>query len=171
MRVATGGLAASDRVTPVSISAKMAPSNGLSTVHHHSDSGVRSSREIMAVPNGQRSVPLVEDVGYRGVNAVGNFCRGPNVATNSAVIPRACGVSSTPRLLGSISNVSGILDRPPQCAIAHKAGDDRWGYTTGFTPGSALTWSRKAAPRISKLPYWSKEAQAGDSSTTGSASP
>src|SRR5690242_4181484 len=53
MRVATGGLAASDRITPVSISAKIAPSNGLSTVHHHSDSGVRSSREIMAVPMGR----------------------------------------------------------------------------------------------------------------------
>jgi len=27
---------------------------------------------------------------------------------------------------GSIVNVSGILDRPPQCAIAHKADDDNW---------------------------------------------
>src|SRR5262249_5864553 len=44
-------------------------------------------------------------------------------------------------------------------------------YTTGFTPGSALTRSRKAAPRISKLRYWSKEAHAGDSSTTGSVRP
>src|SRR5262249_34704084 len=47
IRVATGGLAASDRMTPESISASTAPSSGLSTVHHHSDRGVRSSREIM----------------------------------------------------------------------------------------------------------------------------
>src|SRR5215213_1291537 len=33
-------------------------------------------------------------------------------------------VSSTPRLIDSIIDVSGILDRPPQCAIAHKADDD-----------------------------------------------
>jgi hypothetical protein len=34
------------------------------------------------------------------------------------------GRSSTPRPIGSIIDVSGILDRPPQCAIAHKADDD-----------------------------------------------
>ena len=34
------------------------------------------------------------------------------------------GRSSTPRLLGSIIGVSGILGHPPQCAIAHKAGDE-----------------------------------------------
>ena len=75
MRVATGGLAASDRITPVSISPKIAASSGLSTVHHHSDSGVRSSREIIGVPNGQRSVPLVAEVGYRGVNGARRFGR------------------------------------------------------------------------------------------------
>jgi hypothetical protein len=37
-----------------------------------------------------------------------------------AVTPRACGVSSTPRLLDSIISVSGILDRPV------KPGDDGW---------------------------------------------
>jgi len=42
------------------------------------------------------------------------------------VIPRESGVSSTLRLFGSITAVSGILDHPPQCAIAHKAGDDGW---------------------------------------------
>ena len=47
------------------------------------------------------------------------------VATQyTVVIPRAGGGSSTPRLIGSITAVSGILDHPPQCAIAHKAGDD-----------------------------------------------
>ena len=44
-------------------------------------------------------------------------------------------------------------------------------YTTGLTPGSAVTRSRNFAPRISKLRYWSNEAQAGDNSTTGSESP
>src|SRR6266436_5279420 len=44
-------------------------------------------------------------------------------------------------------------------------------HTTGLTPGSAVTRSRNFAPRISKLRYWSNEAQAGDNSTTGSASP
>src|ERR1700747_2783992 len=43
-------------------------------------------------------------------------------------------------------------------------------HTTGGTPGSAVTRSRKRAPRISKLRYWSNEAQAGDSNTTASAS-
>ena len=36
-------------------------------------------------------------------------------------------------------------------------------HTTGFTPGKAVTRSRNLAPRISKLRYWSNEAQAGDS--------
>ena len=33
-------------------------------------------------------------------------------AKHEAVVPRACGVSSTPRLLDSIAGVSGILDHP-----------------------------------------------------------
>ena len=40
------------------------------------------------------------------------------------VMPRAGGASSTPRRRGSSTDVSGILDHPLQCAIAHKAGDD-----------------------------------------------
>ena len=44
IRVATGGLAASDRMTPPSISAMIAPSSSLSTVHHQSENGVRWSR-------------------------------------------------------------------------------------------------------------------------------
>jgi hypothetical protein len=62
---------------------------------------------------------------------VGLICRSPNekfdlpwrqiskqgegdlrAPTQKAVIPRACGVSSTPRLLDSIAGVPGILDRP-----------------------------------------------------------
>ncbi len=38
-------------------------------------------------------------------------------------------VPSTPRPIGSIIGVSGILDHPPHCAIAHKAGDDSRGMT------------------------------------------
>jgi hypothetical protein len=38
----------------------------------------------------------------------------------------------------------------------------------GRTPGSACTSSRNLAPRTSKLGYWSNDAQAGESSTTGS---
>ena len=47
-----------------------------------------------------------------------------DLAAPTAVIPRAGGVSSTPRLIDSITAASGILGHPPQCAIAHKAGDD-----------------------------------------------
>jgi hypothetical protein len=36
-------------------------------------------------------------------------------------MPRAGGASSTPRLFGSIADVSGILDRPIE------SGDDEWG--------------------------------------------
>ena len=41
IRVATGGLAASDRMTPPSISAMIAASSSLSTVHHQSENGER----------------------------------------------------------------------------------------------------------------------------------
>ena len=54
--------------------------------------------------------------------------------------PRRRG-SSTPRLLDSIIGVSGILGRPPQCAIAHKADDD-----TGY--GFAI--SRHDLPELYK---------------------
>jgi hypothetical protein len=50
---------------------------------------------------------------------------------HKVVIPRAGGVSTTPRLVGSIIAVSGILDHPPQCAIAHKAGDDSFEVEKG----------------------------------------
>ena len=41
----------------------------------------------------------------------------------------------------------------------------------GCRPGKASTSARYASPRTSKLRYWSNEAQAGDSSTTGSGRP
>src|ERR1700759_2214933 len=67
MRTATGGLAASDSTMPLSISARIAPSIGRSTVHHQSDRGLRSSRESMGGSFGT-ALPLVADGGYRGVN-------------------------------------------------------------------------------------------------------
>src|SRR5437899_912916 len=73
IRVATGGLAASDRMTPVSISTRIAPSSGLSTVHHHSVKGVRSSRESMGGRLSDRDGPLVAEVGLRGVKESGMF--------------------------------------------------------------------------------------------------
>ncbi|MEY9122940.1 hypothetical protein ABIA09_002502 [Bradyrhizobium yuanmingense] len=73
MRVATGGLAASDRITPVSISPRMAPISGLSTVHHHSEKGVRSSRESMGGRFRTEVRSLVAEVGYREVKGTGNF--------------------------------------------------------------------------------------------------
>src|SRR5216684_2541618 len=50
--VATGGLAASDRIIPPSISAIIAASSSRSTVHHHSLRGLRCSRESMGIPKG-----------------------------------------------------------------------------------------------------------------------
>ncbi len=52
--VATGGLAASDRMMPASISTIIAASSSLSMVHHHSENGVRWSRASMGVPRWQR---------------------------------------------------------------------------------------------------------------------
>src|SRR4051812_39274464 len=54
IRVATGGLAANDRMMPASISTEIAASSSLSTVHHHSENGVRWSRASMDIPKWQR---------------------------------------------------------------------------------------------------------------------
>ena len=58
IRVATGGLAASDRMTPPSINANIAASSNLSTVHHHSENGVRWSRASMGVPKMAEVTPI-----------------------------------------------------------------------------------------------------------------
>ena len=78
IRVATGGLAASDRMTPASISAMIAASCRRSTVHHHSLRGVRCSREIMAIPFGRRARLLVAEDGFQGVNGIVIFWQRPN---------------------------------------------------------------------------------------------
>jgi hypothetical protein len=58
-----------------------------------------------------------------------------------AVIPRACGGSSTPRLLGSITDVSGILGRPV------KPGDDTEDVALAF----AKTQLRNPAARCARV--------------------
>src|ERR1043165_3626353 len=73
MRTATGGLAASDSTMPLSISARIAPSIGRSTVHHQSDSGLRSSRESIGGAFGT-ALPFVADGGYGGVNGANISC-------------------------------------------------------------------------------------------------
>ena len=54
---------------------------------------------------------------------------------------------------------------PPRGGSVWATGAVDLGLAT--TSGKAVTRSRKASPRTSKLGYWSKLAQAGDSSTTG----
>src|SRR5882757_3100965 len=88
MRVATRGLAASDRMTPVSINTRIAPTNGLSTVHHHSVKGARSSRESMRGRLSDRDGPLVAEVGYRGVKEVDNFGDSAQRNQNGGHAPR-----------------------------------------------------------------------------------
>src|SRR6185437_11929190 len=97
MRVATGGLAASDRMTPASISAMIAASCRRSTVHHHSLRGVRCSREIMAVSLG---IPfraevgsLVAEDGFQGVNGIVIFWLRP--------LPRRPGLAPGPIIPGA----------------------------------------------------------------------
>jgi hypothetical protein len=46
------------------------------------------------------------------------------------VIPREGGVSSTPRLLGSISGVSGTLDHPLEPVIGRRGAPTRWRMMT-----------------------------------------
>jgi hypothetical protein len=53
-----------------------------------------------------------------------------------AVIPRACGVSSTQRLLGSITNVSGILDRPLSRTMTTERVARNFAIPRRDTPGS-----------------------------------
>ena len=87
--------------------------------------------------------------GYSGGDALH---RARNLFPHPTVIPRAGGVSSTPRPPGSITDVSGILDRPPQCAIAHKADDD--GEHT-------FTFPRRVSPGLCQ-PFRPKQEGAGN---------
>src|SRR5882757_2772299 len=51
------------------------------------------------------------------------------------VIPRACGVSSTPRLLGSITDASGILDHPPRVMTTEGMARSN-SHTQAFSPAA-----------------------------------
>jgi hypothetical protein len=53
------------------------------------------------------------------------FCLQEAVSSPPLSSSAKAGGTSSPRLLDSIIDVSGILDRPPQCAVAHKADDDK----------------------------------------------
>ena len=75
IRVATGGLAASERMMPPRISAMIAPSCRRSTVHHHSLKGLRCSRESMGIPKGRRVCPLVAQDGFQGLMDIVIFDR------------------------------------------------------------------------------------------------
>jgi hypothetical protein len=50
------------------------------------------------------------------------------VSLSASPMTGSGGASGTLRLIDSITGVSGVLERPPQCAIAHKADDDSEGY-------------------------------------------
>jgi len=52
------------------------------------------------------------------------------LANSTTVIPRACGVSSTPRPLDSIISVSGILDHPLEPVIRPAEGRTGWRVMT-----------------------------------------
>jgi hypothetical protein len=58
------------------------------------------------------------------------------------VVPRACGVSSTPRLLGSIADASGILGRPV------KPGDDNRGCGAFIFIKHTSAFPRHASPGL-----------------------
>src|ERR1700729_2580291 len=53
-------------------------------------------------------------------------------ARATPVIPRACGVSSTPRPLGSIADASGILDHPSEPVIRPATGRTGWRVMTAW---------------------------------------
>jgi hypothetical protein len=49
---------------------------------------------------------------------------------NQSVIPRESGVSSTPRLIDSITAISGILDHPLEPVIGRREAPTRWRVMT-----------------------------------------
>ncbi len=53
-------------------------------------------------------------------------------------MPRESGASSIPETAVIESRGRGVLDRPPQCASAHKAGDDGRGCGGACTAGASL---------------------------------
>jgi hypothetical protein len=56
-------------------------------------------------------------------------------------------VSSTPRLIGSITDVSGILDHPPEPVIGLAEGETRWRVMTAEGVATDLHFKQ---PQLSK---------------------
>src|SRR5437899_7615216 len=82
--------------------------------------GILSSRWGVIWDAVLRGVAGVARVGWLGGAALGILgCP----TTPKAVIPAKAGIQYA-AAIGSIIGASGILDHPPQCAIAHKPGDD-----------------------------------------------
>src|SRR5258705_6819088 len=69
--------------------------------------------------------------------------------TRERVIPRACGGSSTRRLLGSITDFSGILDHPPEPVIGRRIAPTRWRVMTteGVARLDPVTRRARVIPR------------------------
>ena len=72
--------------------------------------------------------------------------------------------------IARIAPTQHVVDGEPPFGDAAAVGarDPHAARPVSAMPGSAATRARNASPRTSKLRYWSNEAQAGDSSTTGS---
>src|ERR1700716_2245458 len=67
----------------------------------------------------------------------------------TTVIPRACGVSSTPRPLDSITTALGILDRPLEPVIGRRAAPTRWRTMTAGIQFSNSNVVRRRSSAIS----------------------
>ena len=81
-------------------------------------------REMMGIPRGETAR------GNAGVclEQCGGVFGATSLPHSPLSCPASCGASSTPRLLGSSTGVSGILDRPI------KSGDDGWSRGWGNWP-------------------------------------
>jgi hypothetical protein len=83
--------------------------------------------------------------GYSGGDALH---RARNLFPHPTVIPRAGGVSSTPRPIGSIAGVSGILDRPPSRTMtANTPSPSRGAFRPGFANRSLKQGRRECRVR------------------------
>jgi hypothetical protein len=74
-------------------------------------------------------------------------------ASTQTVMPRACGVSSTLRLFGSIVGVSGILDRPLEPVIGLAEAETRWRPMTTKSVGAC------AVDELPRIQFSNSQAQ------------
>ena len=75
-------------------------------------------------------------------------------ASRTAVMPRACGASSTPRPIVSTTDVSGMLDRPLEPVIGLAIGETRWRTTTveNAAPSSPANVTIACRPSVATGP-------------------